>query len=285
VRLDAMSQIFLSILGLALFTWVAKYFFVLYYYRKRKEDINKLEARNAVLRMLLKAKLKRKGSQMQDQYKDEKEFMASIISKLDLLTTFNFNRTSDYDDVLDILTSVSEAIDHHTVVKNPAIYIAQQQKIAQEREALLKGAGIEVAKKDENGDSKSADEIESKTKSEVNLQIPKFDRWTQLLKYDKGNLYIIKEIVETTEELKEKIDNYNFEQNEKELQLRAPEQIEVDGFEGLRAIVDREQEQAKAGKAGKKLKKQNSPQDPDLVAIEAAGKPSSGSDGGQNNAA
>lgn len=282
-----MSQIFLSILGLALFTWVAKYFFVLYYYRKRKEDINKLEARTAVLRMLLKAKLKRKGSQMQDQYKDEKEFLSSIISKLDLLTTFNFNRTSDYEDVLDILTSISEAIDHHTVVKNPAIYLAQQQKIAQDREALLKGAGVEVAKKDEHGESKSADEIESKTKSEVNMQVPKYDRWTQLLKYDKGNLYIVKEIVETTEDLKQKIDTYNLEQNEKELQLRAPELIEVDGFEGLRAIVDRDQEQTKAGKAAKKQNKQKSlQQDPDLLALEAATKPSSSdSGGGQNNAA
>lgn len=283
-----MSQIFLCILGLALFTWVAKYFFVLYYYRKRKEDINKLEARTAVLRMLLKAKLKRKGSQMQDQYKDEKEFLGSIMSKLDLLTTFNFNRTSDYEDVLDILTSISEAIDHHTVIKNPAIYLAQQQKIAQDREALLKGAGVEVAKKDEKGESKSADEIESKTKSEVNLQVPKYDRWTQLLKYDKGNLYIVKEIIETTETLKQKIDTYNIEQNEKELQLRAPELIEIDSFEGLRAIVDREQEQTKAGKAAKKQNKQKSleQEDPDLLALEAASKPSSSdSDGGQNDAA
>ncbi len=278
-----MSQIFLSILGLALFTWVAKYFFILYYYRKRKEDINKLEARTAVLRMLLKAKLKRKGSQMQDQYKDEKEFMASIISKLDLLTTFNFNRTSDYEDVLDILTSISEAIDHHTVIKNPAIYLAQQQKISQDRENLLKSSGVEVSKKDENGDSKSADEIESKTKSEANMQVPKYDRWTQLLKYDKGNLYIIKEIVETAEDLKTKIDNYNIEQDNKELLMRAPELIEIDSFEGLRAIVDRDQEQSKAGKAAKKLKKQAGLQDPDLLGLEA-GKPSSDSDGGSSAA-
>ena len=278
-----MSQVFLSILGLALFTWVAKYFFVLYYYRKRKEDINKLEARVAVLRMLLKAKLKRKGSQMQDQYKDEKEFLASIISKLDLLTTFNFNRTSDYEDVVEILGSVSEAIDMHTVQKNPAIYLAQQQKIAQDRENLLKGAGVEVAKKDENGDSKSADEIESKTKSEVNAQVPQYDRWTQLLKYDKGNMYIIKEIIETTSDLKTKIDNYNSEQENKELLLRAPEVIELDGFDGLKAIVDRDLEQAKAGKAAKKQKKQK--HDADLMALDGPADPSSSGPGDGQNAA
>lgn len=278
-----MSQVFLSILGLALFTWVAKYFFVLYYYRKRKEEINKLEARVAVLRMLLKAKLKRKGSQMQDQYKDEKEFMASIVSKLDLLTTFNFNRTTDYEDVIEILNSVSEALDVHTVQKNPTLYMAQQQKIALDRENLLKSAGVEVARKDANGDSKSADEIESKTKSEVNAQVPQYDRWTQLLKYDKGNLYIIKEIIESTNDLKIKIDLYNSEQDNKELLIRAPETIELDGFEGLKAIVDRDLENAKAGKAAKKNKKQKT--DADLMALDSVNDPLPSNSGDGQSAA
>lgn len=263
MRLDAMSQIFLSILALALFTWVGKYLFVLYYYRKKKQDINKLEARTAVLRMLLKAKLKRKGSQMQDQYKDEKEFLTSIISKLDLLTTFNFNRSSDYQDMLDILGSISEALDLHTVKKNPSIYMAQQQHIAQERENLSKSSGVEVARKDAKG------------------QIPQYDRWSQLLKYDKGNLFIVKEIVEATADLKIKIDMYNEDQHDnKELFLRAPELIEIDGFEGLRSLVDADIEKAKAGKAAKK---QNRLEDPDLAALEA-NDPSSKSDGSENAA-
>lgn len=250
-----MSQVFLSILGLALFTWVAKYLFVLYYYRKKRQEITKLEARTAVLRMLLKAKLKRKGSQMQDQYKDEKEFLASIISKLDLLTTFNFNRSSDYEDVLDILTSISELVDAHTVKNNPAIYLIQQQKISQDRENLLISSGVVVEKKDENGDAKSADEIASKTKEVVNSQVPEFDRWTQLLKYDKGNLYIIKEMVEATKDLKNKIEDYNIEQGNKELQMRAPELIEINGFDGLQSIVDSDQAKAKADKSSKSSKK------------------------------
>lgn len=258
-----MSQVFLSILGLALFTWVAKYFFVLYYYRKKKQDINKLESRVAVLRMLLKAKLKRKGSQMQDQYKNDKEFMASMMSKLELVTTFNFNRSSDYEDVLDILGSISDAIDLHTVQKNPTLYFTQEQKIALDRENLLKSAGVVVSRKNEKGDSKSAEEIESKTKSEVNVQVPDYDRWAQLLKYDKGNIYIIKEIIETTNELKTKIELYNSEQENKELHLNPPELIEVNNFEGLRAIVNRDLEQNKTDKAAKKQKRQK--QDDDLL--------------------
>lgn len=277
-----MSQIFLSILGLALFTWAAKYFFVLYYYRRKKEEINKLEARTAVLRMLLKAKLKRKGSQMQDQYKDEKEFLASMMSKLDLLTTFNFSRSSDFNDVLNILASISEAVDVHTVQKNPAVYMAQQEKISQEREKILKASGIEVARTDDKGAAKSAIEIESKKKSEANLHMPQYDRWSQLLKYDKGNLYIMKEIVETTADLKVKIELYNSEQDNKELHLRVPELIEIEGFEGLRSIVNHDQEQAKIGKEAKKAKKQKNLQDPELAEIEAATSGKAPGSGNQN---
>ncbi|MCM2354868.1 MAG: hypothetical protein NDI63_14705 [Pseudobdellovibrio sp.] len=264
-----MSQIFLSILGLALLTWVGKYLFVLYYYRRKKEEINRLEARTAVLRMLLKAKLKRKGSQMQDQYKDNKEFLALITSKLELLTTFNFNRSSDYDDVLNILTSISEAIDMQTVKDNPALYTTQHAHAAKAREDVL---AVSVDQAVANASDNS---------NKYNDHRGELDRWSQLWKYDKGNMYIVKELVETTDELKTKVELYNIEQENKELKLLLPNLIVVDGFEGLRALVNRDQEKIKAGK---EAKKQNS-QDPELVEIEAVkkAKPSSGS--GDQNAA
>lgn len=250
-----MSRIFLSILGLALFTWVAKYYFVLYYYRKKRQEINKLEARAAVLRMLLKAKLKRKGSQIQDQYKDDKEFISLVMPKLDLLTTFNFNRASDYGDILEILTSLSEQIDMKTAQSNPGAYLAQQQKIAQAREGLLKKSSAGTDKKEPSGErSVQLAETEKSKVLAINAHVPQFERWAQLLKYDKGNLYIIKEIVEVTEELKKKIDDYNIEQDNKELVLRAPDLVEVDGFEGLRNIVNMDQQSAKANKEAKKDK-------------------------------
>lgn len=263
-----MSQIFLSILGLALITWVGKYLFVLYYYRRKKEEINRLEARTAVLRMLLKAKLKRKGSQMQEQYKDDKEFLGSIISKLELLTTFNFHRSSDYDDVLNILTSISEAIDMQTVKENPALYTAHHVHAAKAREDVLKNDIDQAAANADNS-------------HKYNDHRGELDRWSQLLKYDKGNLYIVKELVEATEELKVKVELYNLEQENKGLKLQVPSLIVIDSFEGLRALVNRDQEKVKAGKEAKKLNNQ----DPELAEIEAAKKAKPSNDGGGQNAA
>ena len=61
-----------------------------------------------------------------------------------------------------------------------------------------------------------------------------------MLKYDKGNLYIIKEVVETVAKLKDKIEDYNRERSEKEHKLRPVEVIDLPGFEDLKTIVDSE---------------------------------------------
>ena len=267
-----MSQLFLSILALALVTWAAKSFFILYYNRRKKEEINKLEARTAVLRMLLKAKLKRKGSQMQDQYKEDKDFLLSMAAKLDLLTTFNFVRSSDFEDVLEILTSISEAIDLLTVQKNPNFYMAQQAQIQEDREKILQDSGFAVEKIDAAGEVKSLSEIQEKQKSELAEQMPEFNRWSQLLKYDKGNLYIIKEIVETSVDLKKRVEAYNLDQEKKENHLSVPDVVTIKGFDGLRGIVLRDQEKSKAAKEAKKQKKlQNQDVDADSAESTASG--------------
>lgn len=277
-----MSQLFLVIALLALITWGGKYFYMLYYHRRRKEDINKLEARTAVLRMLLKAKLKRKGSQVQDQYKEEPDFLATIASKLELLTTYNFNRSTDFEDVVGILSAISEALDLHTVQKNPAYYMAQQAHIQEERESILKDGMQAAAKTDAKGDAKSANETQSKQKNEVNTKMPDYDRWAQLLKYDKGNLYIIKEIVDTTEDLKKRVEAYNSEQEKKDLHVRVPDLITINGFDGLKAIISRDREKALATKEENKQRRQQDFHNPDLSDIEPAEAAPAASGDGQN---
>ena len=111
MHIDILFELFISVLGLVLSFWAVKYFYFLWYYGKKKEQINKLEARVAVLRMLLKTKLKRKGSSLQEQYKEDKAFLDKIQSKLELLVTYNFQRNSDYAETVGILMSISELID------------------------------------------------------------------------------------------------------------------------------------------------------------------------------
>lgn len=208
MHIDILFEFFLSVVGLVLFFWAVKYFYFLWYFGKKKEQINKLEARVAVLRMLLKTKLKRKCSLLQDQHKDDKSFLDKVQSKLELLVTYNFQRGSDYSDVLDILMSISEIIDQQIRTKTPEI-----SKIAIDKNEVL---------------LKQFSHLSYATK------------WIQLLKYDKGNLFIIKEIIETMSKLKMKIDDYNKERSEKEHKLRPVEVVDLQGFDDLKIIVDSE---------------------------------------------
>lgn len=208
MHIDILFELFISVLALVLTFWAIKHFYFLWYYGKKKEQINRLEARVAVLRMLLKTKLKRKGSALQDQYKDDKAFLDKIQSKLELLVTYNFQRNSDYSEVIEILSSISEMIDQQIHIKTPEIGKAATVQ----SEKLIKDFS----------------------------HLPQASKWIQLLKYDKGNLFIIKEIVETVFKLKNKIEDYNRERQNREYKLRSVELIEIAAFDDLKVIVDSE---------------------------------------------
>ncbi len=242
MQMNVISQYFSILLSLIMFLWVAKYFYVLWYYRRQKENINKMEARIAVLRMLLKTKLKRKGSQMMDQYKNDKEFLARISSKVEILSTYGLSRPSDYGDLVDILASIAEHVDDYEMKKSPTVYLAFVKHMNEQRESLMRLSADSADDFKEATEKKAAKSDSAPERTRQVEVVPKFDphfdKWINLLKYDKGNMYIIKEIVESNQHLIERIDVYNSEQENKELHIKKPVEIHLHGFEYLKKIVD-----------------------------------------------
>ena len=225
-----------------MFLWVSKYFFILWYYRRQKEMNNKMEARIAVLRMLLKTKLKRKGSQMMDQYKNDKEFLTRISSKLEMLVTYNLSRPSDYGDLVDILVSIVEQVDEYEMKKAPTVYLTMIKNMNEQRDALMR---LSVESADDIKKVQAPGDSSNKSVTEIPKFEAHFDKWLNLLKYDKGNMYIIKEIVESNQHLIERIDIYNSEQENKELHIKKPQEIHLHGFENLKKIVDLDHQKAR----------------------------------------
>ncbi len=242
MQMNVVSQYFAILLSLIMFLWVSKYFYVLWYYRKQKENINKMEARIAVLRMLLKTKLKRKGSQMMDLYKNDKEFLVRISSKLEMLVTYNLSRPSDYGDLVDILVSISEQVDEYEMKKTPTVYLTKVKNMGEQRDALMR---LSVDSADDIKKVQSTSDSSNKSVAEIPKFDAHFDKWLNLFKYDKGNLYIIKEIVESNQHLIERIDIYNSEQENKELHIKKPQEIHLHGFENLKKIVDLDQQKSR----------------------------------------
>ncbi len=242
MQINVISQYFSILLSLIMFLWVSKYFYVLWYYRRQKENIHKMEARIAVLRMLLKTKLKRKGSRMMDQYKNDKEFLTRVVTKLEMLVTYNLSRPSDYEDLIDILVSIAEQVDDYEMKKSPTVYLTMVKHMNERRDDLMR---LSVESADEfkrpqykNKTDAIAEEAQAKVVNEAPKFDPHFDKWLNLLKYDKGNMYIIKEIIESNLYLIQRIDLYNSEQENKELHIKKPVEIHLNGFEYLKKIVD-----------------------------------------------
>lgn len=242
MEINVISQYFATLLSLIMFLWVSKYFYVLWYYRKQKENINKMEARIAVLRMLLKTKLKRKGSQMMDQYKNDKEFLGRIASKLEMLVTYNLSRPSDYGDLIDILVSIAEQVDEYEMKKSPTVHMTKLKNMGEQGDALMR---LSVDSADGIKKAQALGDSSNKSTTEIPKFDAHFDKWLNLFKYDKGNLYIIKEIVESNQHLIERIDVYNTEQENKELHIKKPQEIHLHGFENLKKIVDLDQQKTR----------------------------------------
>ena len=215
-----------------------------------------MEARIAVLRMLLKTKLKRKGSQMMDQYKNDKEFLVRISSKLEILSTYGLSRPSDYGDLVDILVSIAEQVDDYEMKKAPTVYLTMVKHMNEQREALMR-LSVESADDMKQAPEKIVANKGSEPERDRQVaEIPKFDlhfdKWLDLFKYDKGNMYIIKEIVESNQNLIERIDVYNSEQENKELHIKKPVEIHLHGFEYLKKIVDLDLQKSRLLKEEKK---------------------------------
>lgn len=256
MQMDVISQYFAILLSLIMFLWVSKYFYVLWYYRKQKEIINKMEARIAVLRMLLKTKLRRKGSQMMDQYKNDKEFLGRISSKLEILSTYGLSRPSDYGDLVDILVSIAEQVDDYEMKKSPTVYLTFVKHMNEQRDSLMRLSVESADDMKQIPEKKIADKGAEPVRDHLVAEVPKFDfhfdKWLSLLKYDKGNMYIIKEIVESNQHLIERIDIYNSEQENKELHIKKPVEINLHGFDYLKKIVNLDLQKSRLLKEEKK---------------------------------
>ena len=178
-----------------------------------------------------------------DQYKNDKEFLVKISSKLEMLSTYGLSRPSDYGDLVDILVSIADQVDDYEMKKSPTVYLTFVKHMNEQRDSLMR-LSVESAddiKQQPQLKKETGDNAEPERVRQV-AEIPKFDaqydKWLNLLKYDKGNMYIIKEIVESNQHLIERIDIYNSEQENKELHIKKPVEIHLHGFEHLKKIVD-----------------------------------------------
>lgn len=212
------GQLLLYTFILGIFFWSLKYAVSLYIFSRKREDINRLEARISILKMHLKGKIKRKCNKIESSLRKEPaDVLEGIRPKLNIIRDLNFSYTGDYQTFLDSLHEITVKITEHVKLKHKSLLKAQ------------------VLSKDKlSAEEQEAEQDENKLKCK------------KLVKYDKAHVMIVIEIIQTTAELRTKIDEYNnlteFEKSQKKINLK-PEPISISNFEILTELV----EQAKSG--------------------------------------
>lgn len=202
-----LGQVLLYSLLLGLFFWGMKSAISFYVFARRKEEINKLQARISVLKMHLKGKIKRKCNKIETAFKKDSEILNVLAPKLNLICALGFSSPTDYQTFISNLHAITEEIIAHIKIKNKNAIKPQDD----------------------------LDDIALSGTDKVN------DKCKKLLKYDKAHLLIVIEIVQATDELNEKIVAFNeladYEKNQKKIQA-LPEKIEIEHYEQLSQMIE-----------------------------------------------
>lgn len=207
------TQILATVLAIGLGVWGLKYVISLYIFSRRKEKINKLRARIAILKLHLRTKVKRKCNRVEKALRSDREELEKCSPHLSSLQQLQFEATTDYQKIFDLLLAVTEVVSQHIRLKHR--HIIKDEKMADFKDA--------------NKEQILSPEEEVKEKCR------------KLVKYDKATVTIILDLVQTTADLISSISDYNeltnYENNQQKI-TDIPTRIEIQHFDELYTLLE-----------------------------------------------
>jgi hypothetical protein len=205
-----LSQILILSFTIGLSFWALKYVVSFYVFSRKKEQINKLNARISILKLHLKGKVKKKVHKIEDALRKDGDILTLARPQLNKLMGIEFDHAADYQEFIAALFEVTVIISEH---------VRSKHKNLLRTEILLDLQPERVRNDDE--------EILSKC--------------TKLVKYDKAHMTIIVEIIQATNELIIRIEEFNmltdFEHGQKKITL-IPDKIEIEHFDIIHGLVE-----------------------------------------------
>jgi hypothetical protein len=188
--------------------WLMRFSSSAYMFSRRKVEINKLDARISVLKMHLRAKIKSKYNKIEILLKNEAETLTALKPMLDNIISLSFNSPSDYQLLITNLHEITVKINEYIRFKHKNLVRDNQDK----PEARQSRSKEEEAK----------------------------EHCTQLVKYDRANMIIILQIVESTNELRSKILQYNelakLKIGHKKIRF-TPDVLEIEHYNLIKSLI------------------------------------------------
>ncbi|MEK6628122.1 MAG: hypothetical protein AABY53_05810 [Bdellovibrionota bacterium] len=208
------GQVILYSVLIGLGLWGIKHGVSLYIFSRKKETINKLNARISILKLHLKGKIKRKCNKIADVFnKEDPETLRMLQPKLNTIGALSFNSAADYQNLIKELSAITQDISGYIKIKH------------------------KVLLKQQEAQAKAEEEVKEPPTEEEKIA----ESCKKLVKYDKAHMLIVVEVIQATTQLIEKITEYNafveYEKNQKKI-TEIPEKIEIENYEVIAALVE-----------------------------------------------
>lgn len=201
--LGILSQILLYVFLFGLFFLGLKHAFSLYLFSRKKEEITKLDARLSILKLHLKGKIKRKCNKIESAFRTKNPEMLNILrSNLNALLELRFSLPEDYQKLINLLGTITQDVINHLKIEP---------------------------------------ESDTTTTNSLSEKNDKLKTHEKLIKYDRAHILIVVDIIQTTEQLIEKSNEFNtlIENEKKQKKIHnIPEKIEIEDYEAIIALLE-----------------------------------------------
>ncbi|MBC7742276.1 MAG: hypothetical protein H7061_08765 [Bdellovibrionaceae bacterium] len=200
--LTIISQVLGVLALLGSIFWGIRYGYIYLRHKKHVEKIRQIEANIAVLRTLLKAKIKKQVNSIESQFQGDQPFLALVRPQFEQACKIEFSHPGDYQRLVNTLSAAYFTIDNEMQKRVPSLF-KNEPKIV----------------------SGNENEIQS----------------AMFPKYGSSLVALIQDIELTTTKLKSAIDNF-YETTGLQSKLKAPELISIEDFETICSRASLKQE-------------------------------------------
>lgn len=208
--LGTFSQILAYVFAVGVALFIGRTAISYFVFSRKKEQINKLEARISVLKLHLKGKGTKKRSKVEDVFRGDSQSLDMVKPSLNTVAEIKFNAPEDYQKFITCLQKINDHVADYIKLKHKNLRDASRISTTKNPPVVL------TAEEQLHQDCK------------------------KLVRYDKAHIMIITQIIEATDEMIFKINEYNslvdFDKKQKKINP-LPVKIEIENFALLSALL------------------------------------------------
>ncbi len=217
LELIIISQILGGVAGAIIIFWASFYFYKMYVNKKLMNEIKRQQSRVSVLKLMLRARLRKNSNSMINIFKGEKILLETFQEKYGALAGLDLGSADHYQKIILTLNEIANECDR---------FFEKKFNYAANELALQNSSK-------KNSDSKDKRVLE----------------YEHVIKFELPGLLMIREIIICQTSSRQLIERYNVLQDSKREMIKMPIEFKVDDQDVLFDLINRAHEQKKLDKA------------------------------------